>query len=87
MDKGGTVTMYTRLRETGTGTRGDYDVYSNAQFQDISGRTLNIARIPKTPNGVAKVRKIHQYAPYDLSDGCVGEHLELDDWHVVGWYY
>lgn len=71
MDKGGTVTMYTRLRETGTGTRGDHDVYSNAQFQDISGRTLNIARISKDTKWRRKGSQDFQYAPYDTADGCV----------------
>lgn len=71
MDKGGTVTMYTRLRETGTGVRGDVDLYSAAEFQDISGRTLNIARISKPTKWRRKGSQDFQYAPYDLSDGCV----------------
>jgi len=71
MDKGGTVTMYTRLRETGTGQRGDIDVYSTAEFQDISGRTLNIARINKNTKWRRKGSQDFQYAAYDLSDGCV----------------
>jgi hypothetical protein len=71
MDKGGTVTMYTRLRETGTGVSGDVDIYANAQFQDISGRTLNIARVSKPTKWRRKGSQDYQYAPYDLSDGCV----------------
>lgn len=77
MDKGGTVTLYNRQRETGTGKRGDYDHYSNAQFQNISGRTLNIAKLSKDTKWRRKGSQDFQYAPYDLSEGCV---QNVSDW-------
>lgn len=77
VNKGGTVTMYNRPRLVGAGLRGDKDFYSAADFQDISGRTLNVEKVSQPTKWRTKGSQDNQYAPYDLSDGCVET---ISDW-------
>lgn len=69
--KGGKVTLYNRPRLDTPGVRGDKDFYSLAEFQDISGRTLNIEKNTAPTKWRRRGSQDYQYAPYNLDEGCV----------------
>ncbi len=68
-NKGGTVTMYNRLRIDGQGQIGDVDFYSLAEQLETNSRTMNILKISKPITWYREGSQSAQYAPFKLDDG------------------